>query len=285
MNKQLILLIILPFLLVVTSVDAKHKKQHKVNVESATAILIFDRTTNKIVEELNINEPRAIASMSKLMTVYVVLESNADLNEKIVIKAQKIHGSRVLRSGMIITRRELINLTLIASDNLASMSLADNYASGYNAFIEKMNSTALSIGMLHTTFIEPSGLMLNIGSAWDMHLLLTAASKYSIYNDAAMVKTVDSMIPNKKGKLQRFVIRNTNIFAGNFEIQVAKTGYTKPAGWCIGMMIKHNGQEFDIIILGSPDKKTRYELVANKLQNYMNHNRMQTVVMQMDALE
>jgi len=266
------------------SMPALAKKPVKV-VEPARAVLIFDRASNKVVEENNIRTAMPIASVTKLMTAYVALESRADLNEKITIRRQKIEGSRHLKEGMVVTRNELLHLALISSDNLAAKMLAVAHPQGYDSFIAEMNATAQRLGMKDTSFIEPTGLLPNTSTAWDLHLLNTAVSKYSVFRDTAMSKTSNQEARNKKGLWERLVIRNTNAFAGEYDITVGKTGFTNPAGWCISMLVKHQGQEFDIIVLGSPSKKVRNDLVAVKLKSHMNWITANAVIKKIDLLE
>ena len=275
---------ILLVLLTASMVQAKPKAKAPPAPE-ARAVLLFDRKTGTIKEDLNIHDVMPIASVTKLMTVYVVLESRADLGEKVTIKAQKIEGSPVLRPGMQITRDELLHLALISSDNLAAKMLAVAHPQGYDSFITEMNATAQRLGMSNTSYVEPSGLFPNKSTAWDLHLLNTAVSKYSIFRNAAMSKTSSQDAQNKKGIWQRIVIRNTNAFAGEYDIRVGKTGFTNPAGWCISMLIKHQGHEFDLIVLGSPSKKVRNELVAVKLKNHMNWITRSAVIEKIENLE
>jgi D-alanyl-D-alanine endopeptidase (penicillin-binding protein 7) len=266
------------------SMPAFAKKPVKV-VEPARAVLVFDRASNAIKEEKNIHQAMPIASVTKLMTAYVVLESHANLDEKVTIRRQKIEGSRFLNDGMQVTRNDLLYLTLISSDNLAAKMLAVAHPQGYNSFIAEMNATAQRLGMKNTSFIEPSGLLPNTSTAWDLHLLNMAVSKYSIFRDTAMSKTSYQEAQSKKGLWQRLVIRNTNAFAGEFDIKVGKTGFTNPAGWCISMLVKHQGQEFDLIVLGSPSKKARNDLVAVTLKNHMNWITANAVIRKIDLLE
>ena len=235
--------------------------------DPARAVLIFDQG---IKEGVNVHKEMAIASITKVMTAYVVLESRANLDELILITPQKIETSRSLRTGMQVTRRELITMSLVASDNLAAKMLAEAHPQGYEAFIEEMNVTARRLNMARTNFIEPTGLLPNTSTAWDLHLLNRAVRKYTIFSDSAMSKTAITSATNKKGLWQQLVIHNTSAFAGAYDLRVGKTGYTNPAGWCISMTVKHKDREFDIIVLGSPSKQARNNLVATKLKNYMN---------------
>lgn len=252
----------------------------------ARAVLLFDQKTNSIKEAINIHERMPIASVSKLMTAYVVLESKAQLDDKITVVPQAVQGSRVLKSGMIVTRRELLHMALIASDNLATKMLADTHPGGYVAFMSEMNRTAKRLGMANTGFSDPSGLsVFNTSTAWDLHLLNRSLVKYSLFNDTAMSKTATQYAQTKHGKWQSFVIRNTNVLAGNYDIRSGKTGYTNPAGWCISMTVRHQGQEFDLIVLGSPSKKVRNDLVVLKLKRFMNTVTSSAVINNIEQIE
>jgi D-alanyl-D-alanine endopeptidase (penicillin-binding protein 7) len=268
--RRTIVLFVFALLFSVQATAKQHRKpQQALPAEPARAVLLFDRKTNTVKESLNLHEVMPIASVTKLMTAYVVLESHADLNEVITVSQQKIEGSRVLKAGMKLTRNELLHLALIASDNLAAKLLAVAHPRGYDAFINEMNAAAKQIGMTNTHYIEPTGLLLNTSTVWDLHLLNQTVAKYSIFSDAAMSKTSTQTAQTKKGLWQRLVIRNTSAFAGEYDIRVGKTGFTNPAGWCIDMLVRHNGHEFDLIVLGSPNKQARNKLVAAKLKGYM----------------
>jgi len=75
------------------------------------------------------------------------------------------------------------------------------------------------------------------------------------------------------------------MFAGRYDISVGKTGFTNPAGWCISMSMTHKGKEFDIVVLGSPDKKTRNNLVSAKLRDYMNTITASAVIKDIAVIE
>lgn len=235
----------------------------------ARAVLLFDQKTSTIKEAINIHERMPIASISKLMTAYVVLESKADLDEKVTIVAHTVQGSRILKPGMVVTRGELLHTALIASDNLAAKMLADMHPFGYVEFMSEMNRTAKRLGMANTGFSDPSGLsVFNTSTAWDLHLLNNALVKYSLFNDTAMSKTATQYAQNKRGKMQQLFIRNTSIFAGSYDLRLGKTGFTNLAGWCINMKVRHESSEFDLIVLGSPSKAVRNQVTSTLLKKY-----------------
>jgi len=234
-------------------------------------VLLFDQKTKTVLEGINIHERMPIASVSKLVTAYVVLESRVDLDQKVMVPASVVDHSRVLRAGNFATRRELLHMALIASDNLAARTLATAHPGGYNNFISTMNSTVKSLGMMNTGFADASGLsVFNTSTAWDLHLLHTAIVKYSIFNDTAMSKTATQQVEGARGKIKQFIMRNTSALAGEFDLQLGKTGFTNAAKWCISMQVRHAGKSFDVIVLGSPTKQTRNKLAKHLIQKYTN---------------
>ena len=140
---------------------------------------------------------------------------------------------------------------------------------GYSAFMSDMNRTAKRLGMLNTGFIDPSGLsVFNTSTAWDLLLLNRVLVKYSLFNDTAMSKTATQYAQSKRGTMQQLFIKNTSIFAGEYDLRLGKTGFTNPAGWCINMKVRYNGSDFDLIVLGSPSKAVRNNVTSNLLKKY-----------------
>lgn len=257
-------------LVLATTPAAGKTKQVAPSADQARAVLLFDYTTNTVVEGKNIHERFPIASITKLMTAYVVLESRVDLDEKIKITPVRIENSRVLKNGSYTTRRELLYTTLIASDNKASRLLAEAHPQGEVEFVALMNMTAKAIGMTNTFFVDPSGLgVFNVSTAWDLHLLNRAVSKYSFFRDTAMQKTMQQQAENRRGKLYKFVVRNTSALAGDYDLLVGKTGFTNAAKWCISLQVRLSGKPFDVIVLGSPKKETRNALARKLIETHI----------------
>jgi len=261
------------------------KKNKTLMSEPARAVFLFDHKNNTIRQNINAYQAMPIASITKLMTVYVVLESGVPLNDMLPVIPQKSETSNTLKNKTTVSRLELIRLALIASDNLAAKLLAIHHPDGYSAFVKKMNHTAIKLGMMNTNFVETTGLLPNTSTAWDLHLLNKAVSEHSIFRESAMSKTGGLDALNKKGIWQRAIIRNTNIFAGDYDIKVGKTGFTNLAGWCISMLIRYQDYEFDLIVLGSPDKKTRKDLVSMYLREYMNFITSAAVIKKIDLID
>ena len=194
---------------------------------------------NNIIQSKNISEQRSIGSITKLMTVIVVLDAQQNLNESL--------GS--------LNRQNLIQFALIKSDNNAARVLCNNYPGGTVACITAMNRRAHALGMTHTNFVEPSGLnIMNISTAEDLVKLVLAACEYSAIVQAS--RTVNLRIQLKKKYLN---IRNTNptIAHGPGNFWVSKTGFISAAGGCIVMMKDTPLGRRIVVVLGSKNTQTR----------------------------
>jgi len=192
----------------------------------------------EIISGKNITEVRSIASITKLMTAMVVIDSGQTLDEKI---PRKLHGANL-------TRRQLITLAIVKSDNMAAKYLCDYYPGGFNSCIAAMNSKAMGLGMENTTFTDSTGLMYtNVSTAEDLVKLLSAASKYEIIQEDSNKNIVSWQV----GKKQRISFRNTNPIVADERFAVSKTGYIQRAGGCIAMIVSTIQGTKTIIILGS----------------------------------
>ena len=207
------------------------------NITAKSWILADD--ANNIIQSKNISEQRSIGSITKLMTVIVVLDARQNLNESL--------GS--------LNRQDLIQFALIKSDNNAARVLCNNYPGGIVACITAMNRRAHALGMTHTNFVEPSGLsIMNVSTAEDLVKLVLAAREYPAIVQAS--RTVALKIHLKKKYLN---IRNTNptIAHDPDNFWVSKTGFISAAGGCIVMMKDTPLGRRIVVILGSQNTRTR----------------------------
>jgi D-alanyl-D-alanine endopeptidase (penicillin-binding protein 7) len=204
---------------------------------TATSWLVAD-DQGKVLKGKNTNEVHPIASISKLMTVVVVLDAKQDLNEKI---------NRY-------TRQQLIQLALVKSDNAAADALCDNYPNGRDYCIKAMNEKAKSLNMKNTHYIEPTGLsVFNTSTAEDLVNLVMAASNYHLINSAAHTSSAKILVMKKW-----IVFRNTNPIIGyNQNVIVSKTGYIKASGGCLVMMLDTEVGRRIVVLLGSKNVRTR----------------------------
>ena len=211
---------------------------------TAQAWLVAD-SNGKVLEGANIAEVRSIASITKLMTAMVVLDSGQSLSE---IIPKKLYNKQL-------TRETLIDLAIVKSDNNAAQMLCDYYPGGYKSCIEAMNSKASLLQMTNSVFTDPTGRMhTNVSTAHDLIKLVFAASKYPLIVEASNMDAV--RWPLSKKKIAEF--RNTNSLVGHgYKFLVSKTGFINKAGGCIVMMIDTANGIRTVVLLGSKNTKTR----------------------------
>jgi D-alanyl-D-alanine endopeptidase (penicillin-binding protein 7) len=211
---------------------------------TAQAWLVAD-SNGKVLEGSNMTEVRSIASITKLMTAMVVLDSGQSLTE---IIPKKLYNKQL-------TRETLIDLAIVKSDNNAAKMLCDYYPGGYKSCIEAMNSKATLLQMTNSVFTDPTGRMhTNVSTAHDLIKLVFAASKYPLIVEASNMDAV--RWPLSKKKIAEF--RNTNSLVGHgYKFLVSKTGFINKAGGCIVMMIDTANGIRTVVLLGSKNTKTR----------------------------
>lgn len=223
----------------------------------ATSYAVMDIESGEMLREKNSTEVRSIASITKLMTAMVVLDSQQDLKELIRIEPIK-HISTKLRPGILVTRETLLHIALMSSDNLAAKTLAIQYPGGEEAFVLKMNEKARSLGMVNSEFTEPTGLLdTNISTAQDLIKLVTHASNYGLIREYSTSEHTEISVSNKKKKsLVNF--GPTNMLVKKYkDIIISKTGWIRKSGGCLIMLVQNQTRKQAIIVLNSRNTRTR----------------------------
>ncbi|WP_084609891.1 serine hydrolase [Sedimenticola selenatireducens] len=244
--------------------------EKKLKLRSASA-LIVDSTGNEIYSKQSAT-PLPIGSITKLMTVMVILDARLPLDEKIRITKQdrdliRLTGSR-LNYGATLSRRSLLDLALMASENRAASALARTYPGGTEQFIRAMNAKARQLGMVDSRFTDPAGLDAgNVASPNDLVRMVKAASDYPEIADATTRLRMDVRPYPKRGPL---TYGNTNRLLKNqaWNIQLSKTGYINEAGRCLVMQAKVKGRELTIVLLNSFGKLTPFG-DANRVRKWI----------------
>lgn len=238
---------------------------HRKTINSLLPVsyLLYNIDKNQYITSSNENVVRPIASITKLMSAIVTLRKNLDLDEVLTVTGVE-RSSRISR-GMKLTRKHLLELALISSDNLATRTLAETYPGGYEQFISDMNATADEFGMLETRYDDSTGISgSNISSVDDIRKLATAASAFNIITVASnTVQYVIEGFYSTKNKPRTVKIQgnNTNFFAGKLDIVTAKTGFTSQAGKCLTMVFKHNGVNYLLVVMGAQTSEQRKQMV------------------------
>lgn len=205
------------------------------------AIGVFDYQTNTYIVEHNHQNKQPIASITKLFTAATILRQGQPLDELLKIK----QTSRYLKRGEQYTRRELLKLMLIASDNVAADTLAHNYPGGYKQFLLDTNQWIQGFGLLNTTITDASGLQsTNQSTVEDLVKVLPNLQTHPIILHSS----------DPKLQLKRQTIQNTNPHTKTHQLTISKTGTTLAAGKCVVML--HREQA--IILLGHQNSTQRY---------------------------
>ncbi|HGF7479063.1 TPA: D-alanyl-D-alanine endopeptidase [Vibrio mimicus] len=248
------------------------KKTVKKQELAANSALVIDLKTNEVIYSSNPDAVRPIASVTKLMTAIVTLDAKLPMDTKLPItikEAKEMKGihSRV-RIGSEISRKDMLLLTLMSSENRAAASLAHHYPGGYKAFIKAMNNKAKALGMKNTRFVEPTGLSeKNVSSARDLVLLLKASKKYPMLGQLSATEKKTVTFAKPRYSLD---FRNTNrlVFNDNWKIDLTKTGFTNAAGHCLVMRTQMGKRQVAFVVL---DTKGKLSPVgdANRLRTWL----------------
>lgn len=232
---------------------------------SAKSALVVDAASGAVLFENNAFVARPLASLTKLMTALVFLESNPNLASIITMTEadDREGGSTFIRPGESATLADYLATSLIGSANNATMVLARSNVATTTEFIVKMNSRARELGMVKTSFIEPTGLSpANVGTARDLVKLLDAVYKNEkIRNLTVYSKTTIAVGP--KGEVRE--IKNTDQLLGSIaQITLGKTGYLEEALYNLAAAVKlKNNKEVYIIVLGSNSSEERFQDAKN----------------------
>lgn len=223
-------LLILMFLILGTS----HVFANKITAQSW---LVADQNGNIIASE-NTKEIRSIASITKIISAMVVLDAQQDLDQYI----------------RPYTRRELIQLSMVRSDNAAADTLCKHYPGGYSNCITAMNLKAHGLGLNHTRFVDATGLGNgNVSTAEDLIKIVQAAADYPELVTASKMAEVKIQL-----KKRWLIFRNTNPIIGQrHEFVISKTGWIRASGGCIVMMLDTDVGRRIVIVLGSRNTHTR----------------------------
>jgi D-alanyl-D-alanine endopeptidase (penicillin-binding protein 7) len=225
----------------------------------SAAVLVVDQDTNEVLLSKNPDAVLPIASITKLMTALVVADAQQSLDEILTITSEDVDtekGSRSrLQLGTQLTRGEMLNLALMASENRAANALGRHFPGGASAFVDAMNAKARTLGMTHTRYVEPTGLSSrNQSNATDLAVLVREASKNDLIR--RLSTTLEAQVAVGARALQ---FRNTNSLVRNSEWEIAlqKTGYISEAGRCVVMQAHVAGRKLIMVLLDSAGKFSR----------------------------
>lgn len=197
---------------------------------SATSAILMDQDSNRILYSKNIHEVRSVASISKIMTAILAVESGK-LDDVVTIgdEIDSAYGSAIyIQKGEEITLRNLVYGLMLRSGNDAAVAIATYIDGDVETFVKRMNAKAKEIGMKNTTFNNPSGLdedKGNYSTAYDMAILTSYAMKNKEYQ--RIVKTKKHTVKTNKN-VYSWTNKNKLLFTYKYTTG-GKTGYTEIA--------------------------------------------------------
>jgi len=234
----------------------------------AAAAIVYDPETHEVLWEENSQAQRSIASITKVMTATVFLETNPDLSEVVTVNRADVTraSTTFLRAGDKMTVDDLLHLLLIASDNAASRTLARVSPYGTEGFINRMNETASELGLTSTHYEDTSGLLSdNVSSALDMARLITHASTDE--RIASVMRTPEYTIRTQSARPRTITFRSTNHLLGRQDVDVraGKTGFISKSGYCLATLLRlpQTGREIAVVVLGARSNAGRFVETRN----------------------
>jgi len=248
-----------------------HATSDALDLHSSVA-LVVDQDTHEVLYRKNDHAVLPIASLTKLMTGLVIAESKLSMDEPIRITQDDVDtekgSSSRLAVGTVLSRGDLMHLSLMSSENRAANALGRTFPGGMDNFVDLMNSRAKQLGMKDTRYVEPTGLSSrNQSSASDLAVLVAVAYKEPMLREL-------STSHGREVEVGRRTLQynNTNRLVKNpaWDIGLQKTGYISEAGRCLVMQTQVSGRKLIMVFLDSAGKFSRLgdaERVRQWLEN------------------
>ena len=242
-------------------------------VVSSKSALLMDCDTETIIFEKEIDKKLPIASMVKMMTIYLTLneieDGNLSLDKKVAISenASGMGGSQVFIDPYVsYTVENLLKSVIMSSANDSSVALAEEISGSESSFVNKMNSTAKNLGMNNTLYCNCTGLPApeQYSTAYDCAILLRNLIKYDLYHKYSNIWMDELVHPS--GRKTELV--NTNKLVKYYNgCDCGKTGSTSEAGYCLTSSAIRDNMRLICVVIGSDSGKERFKESTN-LFNY-----------------
>lgn len=279
--------LIICLFLFIPGVFAETKADLAPNSKSA---ILLDFDTGKILYSKNDNEVLPPASMTKIMSMLLIMEridnKTLSLTDEVTISenAASMGGSQVfLQAGETYKVEELLKGIAIASGNDAVVAMAEKISGSVSDFVALMNEKAKSLGLTNTKFLNPHGLDTegHVTTARDMAIIARELIKHtsilkftSIYEDYLKKSDGSSIWLVNTNKLVRF-------YDG---VDGLKTGFTKNAGYCLTSTAKKNNTRFITVVMGAETSDKRSSDTVNMLNYGFNTYETKILLKSSDSL-
>lgn len=270
--KKIILALIICFVFI-TRVNAENEKisSDVINLKSQSGIII-EADTGKVLFEKDADTKRSPASMTKIMTMLLIVEElekgNILLKDEVTIseRAASMGGSQIyLEKGSTATVEELLTTIAVGSANDSAVAMAEKIGGTVENFVVLMNKRAKQLGANNTTFKNPHGLDEegHETTARDMALIAKEVVKHD--NIIKLSSTYETTIRHKNGKSLWLVNTNSLIkfYSG---LDGLKTGFTDKAGYCLTGTMKRNDMRLITVVMHAETKEDRNTDTINMME-------------------
>ncbi len=239
---------------------------------SATSAAVIDVQTGRVLYEKNGDEKMLIASLTKIITTIVAIESGVDLNSTVTVsnRASGKEGSSIyLKVGEKQKLIDLLYAVMLRSGNDAATAVAEHVGKTEQKFVEMMNQKAKELGLLGTHFANPHGLdqEAHYSTAHDMARITAYALRNPVF--AEIVQTKVKSIPMQGESWDRKMYNKNKMLVRYEGADGVKTGYTKAAGRCLASSATKDGRQIAVLTLkASSDWDDHARLLNYGFQKY-----------------
>ena len=224
---------------------------------TAVSAVSYDLSTDKLLYARNIEQRLPLASLTKIMTAIVALETYGP-SEKLEVSDQDLVGenSMGLLSGERLPFSELLYGMMLPSGNDAAEVIARNSEYGRENFVFLMNKKAEDLGLSNTRFTNPSGLE-GDGTQYSSAYDLLVMTRYAMQNKtfAEVVGTVEHTVPSSSTNQEYYLYNETNLLTSYPGVKGVKTGYTYEAGMCLVTYLEYKNHKIIAVVLNSTNRR------------------------------
>ena len=256
--------------------EVESEKKNELELTAQSAVLM-EASTGKIIYEKQKEEERPPASVTKVMTMLLILDAVEDgkikLEDEVTVSeyAASMGGSQVfLEPGEVQTVDTMLKCIAVASANDACVAMSEYISGSEEAFVEQMNARAKGLGMEHTHFVNCNGLGADghLTTAYDIALMSRELiTKHPEIEKYSMIWMENITHKTNKGTSE-FGLSNTNKLVRHYPYATGlKTGSTSKAKFCISATARKDGMDLIAVIMAAPDSKMRVK-DATTLLNY-----------------
>jgi len=227
--------------------------------------IVIDPATDEVLYEKNSASAVPLASLTKLMTDMVFLEQDPDLGRTVEVTRAELSGGgkTQLRNHEMVPLHDLLHMSLMCSDNVATRVLVRESGLSPDDFLAAMNRKASDLGLVNTRFVEFTGLdERNVSSAADCAKLLKTAAANGMIQDITTTRAYEF----RTARRAHHIVNTNRLLYGRYEIRSGKTGFINEAGYCLATWIRTQGRDMIAVVMGAPTNATRFADVMRLVQ-------------------